>query len=138
MEESQLRNDLERQLYAAQVGDTPSEVFMKQLVDAQIFMPVQDDSAVGGIQRSTKAHPLVVQDPDGLSSLVLFTSPERAKPFLEHYPDFRGGLLTDFKWVLEKMDSGFGIVINPGDDLGIDLEPELVQLLAQSVAMNKS
>lgn len=137
MEESELRNDLERQLYAAQVGDTPSEVFMKQLVEAQIFMPVQDDSAVGGIQRSTKAHPLVVRDADGLSALVLFTSPERAKPFLEHYPDFRGGLLTEFKWVLEKMDRSFGIVINPGDDLGIDLEPELVQLLAQTVAMNK-
>jgi len=137
MDESELRNDLERQLYAAQVGDTPSELFMKQLVEAQIFMPVQDDSAVGGIQRSTKARPLVVQGPDGLSALVLFTSPERAKPFLEHYPDFRGGLLTDFKWVLEKMDSGFGIVINPGDDLGIDLEPELVQELAQSLVMNK-
>jgi hypothetical protein len=107
---------------------------MKQLVEAQIFMPVKDDSAVGGIQRSTKAHPLVVQDPNGLSALVLFTSPERAKPFLEHYPDFRGGLLTDFKWVLEKMDAGFGIVINPGDDLGIDLEPELVAQLAASIS----
>lgn len=138
MEESELRNDLERQLYAAQVGDTPSETFMKQLVEAQIFMPVKDDSAVGGIQRSTKAHPLVVQDPNGLSALVLFTSPERAKPFLEHYPDFRGGLLTDFKWVLEKMDSDFGIVINPGDDLGIDMEPELVQQLVQMLVMNKS
>lgn len=133
MEEPELRNDLERQLYAAQVGDTPSDVFMKQLVEAQIFMPVKDDSAVGGIQRSTKAHPLVVQDPDGLSALVLFTSPERAKPFLEHYPEFRGGLLADFKWVLEKMGAGFGIVINPGDDLGIDLEPELVAQLAESL-----
>lgn len=134
MEESELRNDLERQLYAAQVGDTPSDAFMKQLVEAQIFMPVKDDSTVGGIQRTTKAHPLVVQDQDGVSALVLFTSPERAKPFLDHYPDFRGGLLTDFTWVLEKMDSGFGIVINPGDDLGIDLEPELVQQLAESVS----
>lgn len=134
MEESDLRNDLERQLYAAQVGDTPSEVFMKQLVESTIFMPVKDESAIGGIQRSTKAQPLVVQDSNGLSALVLFTSPERAKPFLEHYPDFRGGLLTDFKWVLEKMGSGFGIVINPGDDLGIDLEPELVQQLAESLS----
>lgn len=138
MDVSQLRNDLERQLYAAQAGETPSEVFMKQLVEAQIFMPVQDDNAIGGIQRSTKARPLVVQGPDGLSALVLFTSPERAKPFLEHYPDFRGGLLTEFKWILERMEDGFGIVINPGDDLGIDLEPELVKQLAQSMAMNKT
>jgi hypothetical protein len=138
LEDADLRNDIERQLYSAQVGDTPSDVFLKQLFESQIFMPVKDDHAVGGIQRSTKAQPLVVQDASGVSALVLFTSPERAKAFLEHYPEFHGGLLTDFSWVVEKMDPGFGIVVNPGDDLGIDLEPELVQQLAQSAAMTKT
>lgn len=127
-----LKNDLEHQLHAAQLGETPSEVFMKQLLASHIFLPVKDDGAVSGIQRSTRAQPLVVQDDDGASALVLFTSPERAKPFLEHYPDFKGGLLTEFIWVLEKMDAGFGIMINPGDELGIDMEPELVQQLAES------
>lgn len=134
MQEADLKNELERQLYAAQMGETPSAVFMKQLVAAQVFMPIRDDVATGGIQRSTRAQPLVVEDPSGLSVLVLFTSPERAKPFLQHYPEFRGGLLTEFRWVLERMEPGFGIVINPGDELGIDLEPELVQQLVQSLA----
>lgn len=129
-----LKNDLEQQLHAAQLGETPSEVFMKQLLGSQVFMPVKDDGAVSGIQRSTHAQPLVVRDDDGSSALILFTSPERAKPFLEHYPEFKGGLLTEFTWVLEKMDAGFGIMINPGDELGIDLEPELVQQLAESAA----
>lgn len=129
-----LKNDLEHQLHAAQLGETPSEVFMKQLMAAQIFMPVKDDGAISGIQRSTRAQPLVVQDEEGASALVLFTSPERAKPFLEHYPEFKGGLLTEFTWVLEKMEAGFGIMINPGDELGIDMEPELVRQLAESAA----
>lgn len=129
-----LKNDLEHQLHAAQLGETASEVFMKQLLASQVFMPVKDDGAISGIQRSTHAQPLVVQDEAGASALVLFTSPERAKPFLEHYPDFKGGLLTEFTWVLEKMDAGFGIMINPGDELGIDMEPELVQQLAESAA----
>ena len=129
-----LKNDLEKQLHAAQIGDTPSEVFMKQLLGSQIFMPVKDDPAIGGIQRSTRAQPLVVQDDGGASALVLFTSPERAKPFLAHYPEFKGGLLTEFTWILEKMDAGFGIMINPGDELGIDIEPELVRQLAESAA----
>ncbi|MEJ5210208.1 MAG: SseB family protein [Burkholderiales bacterium] len=134
MDEADLRNDLERQLYAAQTGQTDSEVFMKQLVDAQVFMPVRDDTAPGGIQRSTRAQPLVVRDEAaGLSVLVLFTSPERAKPFLEHYPEFRGGILTEFRWVLERMEPGFGIVLNPGDELGLDLEPELVAQLVHSL-----
>ena len=128
-----LKNELEKQIHAAHLGESPSEVFMKQLIAAQIFMPVKDDLSIGGIQRSTHAQPLVVQDDSGLSALVLFTSPERAKLFLEtHYPEFKGGLLTAFTWVLEKMDAGFGIMINPGDELGMDIEPELVQQLAQS------
>lgn len=129
-----LRNDLEQQLHAAQTGQTPSDVFMKQLLAATLFMPVKDDAAVGGIQRSTKAQPLVVEDEAGAQALVLFTSPERAKPFLDHYPDFRGGILTEFSWILDKMDPGFGIVVNPGDELGIDLEVELVEQMRAAAA----
>ena len=131
----QLKNELEKHLHAAQLGESPSDVFMKQLIASQVFMPVIDEPVVGGIQRSTHAQPLVVQDDSGISALVLFTSLDRAKPFLEaNYPDFKGGLLTEFTWVLEKMDAGFGIMINPGDELGIDIEPELVQQLAESAA----
>jgi len=129
----ELRNELEKQLHAAQVGETSSDIFMKQLLAAQVFMPVKDEPTIGGIQRSTHAQPLVVQDDSGASALILFSSPERAKYFLDaHYPDFKGGLLTEFTWVLDKMEPGFGIMINPGDDLGIDIEPELVQQLSQS------
>jgi hypothetical protein len=131
----ELKNELEKQLHAAQLGEAPSDVFMKQLIASQVFMPVMDEPTIGGIQRSTRAQPLVVQDDSGASALVLFTSPDRAKSFLEaNYPDFKGGLLTEFTWVLEKMDAGFGIMINPGDELGMDIEPELVQQLAQSAA----
>jgi len=130
-----LKNELEKQLHAAQIGESPSDVFMKQLIASQVFMPVIDEPMVAGIQRSTSAQPLVVQDDSGLSALVLFTSPDRAKPFLEtNYPEFKGGLLTEFTWVLQKMDAGFGIMINPGDELGMDIEPELVRQLAQSAA----
>ncbi len=129
-----LKNDLEQQLHAAQLGETPSEVFMKQLLASHVFMPVKDEGTVNGIQRSTRAQPLVVQDETGASALILFTSPDRAKPFMEHYPDFKGGLLTEFTWVLEKMETGFGILINPGDELGIDIDPDLVQQLVESAA----
>lgn len=129
-----LRNDLEQQLHAAQTGQTPSNVFMKQLLAATIFMPVKDDAAIGGAPRAAKAQPLVVVDETGAQVLVLFTSPERAKPFLERYPDFRGGLLTEFTWILDKMDPGFGIVVNPGDELGIDLEVELVEQMRAAAA----
>ena len=131
----EFKNELEKHLYAAQLAESPSDVFMQQLITSQVFMPVMDEPTSGGIQRSTHAQPLVVQDDSGLSALVLFTSPDRAKSFLEtNYPEFKGGLLTEFAWVLEKMDASFGIMINPGDELGMDIEQELVRQLAQSAA----
>jgi hypothetical protein len=93
-------------------------------------MPVQDDtSGIQGFQRSSKANPLTIQDEEGTQVLVLFSSPERAKPFLVDYPDYRGGLLTEFSWVLERIGSGVGIAINPGLEAGIDFEPDMVEQL---------
>ena len=39
---------------------------------------------------------MIIEDEEGERILAVFTSPERAKPFVEHYPEFSGGILTDF------------------------------------------
>ncbi len=124
------RNDLERRLLAAQAGGTSPEAFMEELMDAQVFLPVQDEpDQIKGFQRSSRARPLVLQGEDGIQVLVLFTSPERAKAFVKEFQDYGGGLLTEFRWVLERVGEGNAIVINPGLELGIDLEPEMVRRL---------
>ncbi len=128
----QPRNQLEQRLQAAQQGELPGDVFMQQLMDSQVFMPVEDKLGIGGFQDSDKAKPLILNSEDGTAVLVLFTSPERAKAFLEDYPGYQGGLLADFKWVLERTGIGHGVSLNPGWDVGMDMEPEMVERLAQS------
>ncbi|MFZ0788138.1 MAG: SseB family protein [Chromatiaceae bacterium] len=64
--------------------------------------------------------------------LVLFTSPERAKGFVADYPGYGGGLVADFTWILEKLDTGVAITLNPGLRFGIELE---AQDLAQIAGM---
>lgn len=123
-------NDLETKLVAAQQGQLDSDLFMKELLDAQIFMPVEDEpNQIQGFQRSTKANPLTVESEDGVNVLVLFTSPERAKGFLQDFPAYSGGLLTEFSWILERIGSGIGVSINPGIEFGIDLDPHTVEQL---------
>jgi hypothetical protein len=63
--------------------------------------------------------------------LLLFTSPERAKPVVGEFEGFGGGLLTEFRWVLEKLESGTGISLNPGWELGYDIEPDSVGRLSR-------
>jgi len=141
-ESFEAKNDLEQKLLAAMNGELSSDDFMRELMAGQVFMPVKDDadSGIKGFQRTTRATPLVVHDGDGNNILVVFTSPERAKGFLADYPDFTGGLLTEFTWVLERMEPGFSIAVNPGLEAGIDVEPEIItqmlELMAAEAAKN--
>jgi hypothetical protein len=123
------RNELEEKLMDAQENRLPESEFMQYLLEAQVFMPVRDSIGIEGFTGSSKAIPLTIKTEDEVEVLILFTSPERAKTFLQDYPGYDGGLLVEFKWVLEKTGSGVGISINPDWPVGIDMEPEMVQRL---------
>lgn len=135
------KNELEKKLLAAIDGELSSEDFMRELMTQQVFIPIRNDkeSGIAGFQRTTKATPLVVEE-DGLRILVLFTSPERAKEFLADTPDYGGGLLVDFSWIVGRMEPGFAIAVNPGIGLGMDIEPEnvlqMIALLSAKSAKN--
>lgn len=121
-------NDLETKLIAAQSGELDSNSFMQELLASQVFMPVEDEpSGIQGFQRSSKANPLTLESEDGHNVLVLFTSPERAKPFLVDFPGYQGGLLTEFSWILGRIGSGIAIALNPGFEVGIDFDADTVE-----------
>lgn len=130
------KNELERKLVAAMNGELSGEDFMQELLVEQVFIPIRDDKddGIAGFQRTTKATPLVVCDEDGQNILVLFTSPERAKDFLAETPGYSGGLLAEFEWIVERMEPGFAIVVNPGDEFGIDIAPEDVTVMLELLA----
>ena len=139
MTTTEARNELEAKILDAQEGRITSDDLLKTLMGSQVFMPVQDEKApVLNVQRSTRAQPLVLSAEEDTPILVLFSSPERAKPFLQDYPGFTGGILESFKWVLENMGSGYGIMLNPESEVGFDMEPETVQDLIQQLAGSKS
>ncbi|MHB1428386.1 MAG: SseB family protein [Rhodocyclaceae bacterium] len=140
-QDSEAKNELEKKLLAAINGELPGEDFMNELLTQQIFIPIKDDrdSGIPGFQLTNKATPLVVQDEQGRNTLVLFTSPDRAKEFLVDVPGYSGGLLADFSWIVERMEPGFSIAVNPGLELGMDIEPEdVTQMLAVLATRKKS
>ncbi|MGE5241142.1 MAG: SseB family protein [Bacteroidota bacterium] len=139
MSDNEPRNELETKILEAQDGRISSDELLKVLMTSQVFMPVQDEKApVLNIQRSTRAQPLVMTAEDGTPILVLFSSPERAKPFIQEYQGFTGGILESFRWVLQNMGSGYGIALNPDSELGFDMEPDTVTELAQQVATEET
>jgi len=132
-QEYEAKNELEQKLLAAINGELAGEDFMREMLEQQIFIPIKDerDSGIPGFQLTNKATPLVIQDETGRNILVLFTSPERARAFLADVPGYSGGLLADFAWIVERMEPGFAIAVNPGLELGMDIEPDdVTQMLA--------
>lgn len=127
------KNDLERQLAAAQAGEVTPEAFLDTLLASEVFMPVRDDDRIKGFQRSTRALPLSLTDDEGTPTLILFSSPDRAREFVKEFPGYEGGLLTEFTWVLSKMGGGYGIALNPGCEVGFDMPATLVAALAGRV-----
>lgn len=127
------QNDLERQLIAAQEGQIPPEELIRTLLGSEVFMPVYERHAIGGLQTATKAQPLKLIGEEGTEVLVLFTSPERAKGFVRDYPGYGGGLVVELTWILEKLGIGYGIALNPGLPVGMDFEAQdLANFLAMS------
>jgi hypothetical protein len=128
------RNALEEKLLAAQEGRIASDELLETLLASQVFLPVRDEKPMAlNIQRSTRAQPLVLSAEDGTPVLVLFSSPERAHPFLQSYPGFAGGILESFQWVLERLGGGYAIALNPGSALGFDMEAETVAELVRGL-----
>lgn len=121
------QNELEKSLLNLLDGSIEGEDFLHYLMDAQVFMPTLDETpAIKGFQRSTKAQPLLVEDEDDTSVLILFTSPARSKDFVSDFHGYGGGLLTEFSLVLRKMDTPLPIALNPGLEAGFDMDAETV------------
>lgn len=126
------QNDLERHLVAAQDGEVPPESIIEVLMGSEVFMPIYEKHQIGGLQMQQTAQPLKLRSAEGEETLVLFTSPERAKAFVKDFPGYGGGLVAEFSWILEKLGVGFAITLNPGLPFGMDFE---AQDLAQIAAM---
>ena len=125
------RNEVERLLTEMNEGRIEPENFARELLDQQIFIPIQDEKhQIAGFQLSTKATPLVVDDEEGNRVLIAFSAPERAKDFVAEFPGHGGGLLTEMSWILRRIGADMGLSINPGQDLGFDFDADMVAMLA--------
>ncbi len=125
------RNDVEKLLAEMLAGTVEPENFAQRLMDMQIFMPVRDEKhQIAGFQLSTKAEPLVLEDDEGNRALIMFSGPDRAKEFMIDFPDYGGGLLTEFSWIIRRMGEEIGIALNPGMEAGFDFDPGMVAMMA--------
>lgn len=120
-------NELERAVQGAIDGSGSFEAFLSFLLGSQVFILIQGDPPASPETAGMK--PLVLTSSAGIPSACLFTSPERSLPLQRRHPAYRTGLLVEFRWVLQVLPAGLGIVLNPGSRLSLEQPPEGVARL---------
>jgi hypothetical protein len=112
-------NDLERDLIAAQEGRLEVFHLMSRLWAAEVHVPTAHE-----ITEQKQFAPLVVER-EGNSYVVVCTSLERART-IEGVKSIVG---THVKNLVQSMPQAFGIVINPGWQVGLELPAHGVEQL---------
>ena len=125
------QNELEERIAAMRRGEVDQDTFMRHLMNALVFMPVNASLAMADAENPDSATPLVMPAEDGTRVVVIFSGAERAKPVLASMPGVHGGFEAPFHWVAEKMTKGaggknYGVTLNPGWDLCLDFYADLL------------
>lgn len=113
-------NDLEKSLLACQEDAAHWPAFVSALLASQIFILIDGEPPPDA---ESEPKPLVLESPSGFDALLLFTTPGRATPFAQRFPQFAHGLLVDCRWLLSRIGPGLGLAINPGWEVGLEMAP---------------
>ena len=125
----QAENHLEHALIEAQAGVLSVGEFLETLVSSQVFVLLNKEIDSNGWDNSVS--PMILSNQKSVPVLVMFTSPERSDGWPAKFPNFSFGLLTEFRWLLQGVAPGVGIVINPGLLVGLELAPARVAELRE-------
>jgi hypothetical protein len=123
-------NDLERTLAHAKAGAREVPEFLDQMLRSQVVLLA--DKEIGPEGWDNSANLLILTTPDKGPGLCVFTSVERAQVWLQRFPDFEYALTVDCPWVLQGVQSGTAVLINPGWGEGLVIPPHAVEELKRA------
>lgn len=115
-------NDLERVLVAFRQREIDAPRFLECLFNSQIFvLPKKEDLGAGDGQPGLAKNPHLfsITYPEYVA-LAIYTSPTRAKPTADQYPDFRFAVQMHAGQFLSGLAGRCGLVINPYWDINIE------------------
>lgn len=100
------------------------------LLDSRIAVPLDRGLENGALPAGFK--PLTLNAQQGFPVLAVFTTREKAAPWIEQQPAFRHVLVTGFDWAVRITRPPFGIAVNPGYKYSFVLSPAEAEALAES------
>jgi hypothetical protein len=100
---------------------------VEALMGSRLAVPIDKTLENGVLPPDFK--PLTLNAQQGFPVLAVFTTPDKAAPWLRQHPAFRHSLVTDFAWAVRMTRPPFGIAVNPGYRHSFVLSPAEVEAL---------
>jgi hypothetical protein len=119
-------NPLERALLQVLREERTMTEFLPVLAASPVVILVQEEPEKNG---ALKGPPLVLRNDAEQDLLAIFTSVDRAIQWLEYQQGYPIALTLDCHLVMPGIVDGFGIVLNPTQTGGLELEPESISSL---------
>jgi hypothetical protein len=120
------KNDLEKGLKSAQEGSGSFDSFVSLFMTSELF--VASTSDLSG--KEAVLEPLLF-DRDGVPMAAVFTEQSRASLYKGKVKGLAGKL---GKNLLLDTPQGYGLVINPGFDVGLEVLPDGIESLLKKVS----
>ena len=128
---------LEHSLLKAKRDASSMGEFFTELVRSNVFV-LADQAASPQSGFDSSINLCVLKNKSGSSVVPAFTAREMATPWHERQPQFRYGILVDAASLINGLESGVGLVLNPGQPVGVEIPSELINRLQQQLSSRRS
>lgn len=120
-------NEFEREMLAARQGEMSQDALIQHLLDSQIVVLLDQDIPDSGWHDDISL--MMLNNPSGTPVLAVFTTLERALPWVSAQSAFKYAIHTDCGWLVQRMAPDIGMAVNPGSQLGFELPPAAIDEL---------
>lgn len=122
-------HQLEELLVRATSDPDARATLVSALPDSRVAVPINRGLENGELPSDFK--PLTLNAQEGFPVIAVFTTPDKAAPWIKQQPAFQHSLVTAFSWVLKLAKPPFGIALNAGYKYSLALSPAEVEALAK-------
>jgi hypothetical protein len=130
IQEFEPTNKLEVSLQKAMAGEVTMEEFLPVLLESELYMPSTTIP-----EENLSNFSAIFFDNNDCSMAAVFTNRDLMNLYKEH---IKGEVVMKGSSLLSRSAPGFGIVINPGYTLGLELEEHGIKNIVENFIINEN
>jgi hypothetical protein len=119
---TELKNELEFLIDCGREGKVTMATIYQALIRSSIIVLMNKEW--DGRTQDPELKAMMLQDKDGNNLMVTFTDESRTAEIKARHPEFTHEKVVPVAPMLDNLDEQIGLIINPGQSVGVQITPE--------------